>query len=290
MLWIHLSLKKPILFALALSVCLAASQSTAAPAVIYKFRVDTTSVQGQNADLDLQFNPSSFAGDPLAYLSLQDFRTDGTLFPAVNDGFTGSSGDVSGSLPGTLSFDNGETQNPANLFNDYCENITFGSNITFTVIVTGPALANVTNVADSFVVDFFNATNSNAPYLLAADPTGDSPCGWVCGTIEFETDGTNLDVYAVAGPGLAQNEDPRFDPNSVTPAVIFFSPSNLFLSTEPLNIQSSGANVTITWTNSAFSLYSSTNVTGLYTNLVTARSPYVTAATNQQVYYRLVEP
>lgn len=59
---------------------------------------------------------------------------------------------------------------------------------------------------------------------------------------------------------------------------------------EPLLIQLSGSNVTLTWTNSAFSLQAAPLVTGTYTNVPSAASPYVTPVSGDQRYFRLIYP
>lgn len=59
---------------------------------------------------------------------------------------------------------------------------------------------------------------------------------------------------------------------------------------EPLNISSSGSNVTLTWTNSAFSLQAAPNATGTYTNVPGAASPYVTPAGGSAKFFRLIWP
>ena len=58
----------------------------------------------------------------------------------------------------------------------------------------------------------------------------------------------------------------------------------------PLNIASSGSNVTLTWTNSAFSLQAAPNATGTYTNVPGATSPHVTPAGGSAKYFRLIWP
>ena len=58
----------------------------------------------------------------------------------------------------------------------------------------------------------------------------------------------------------------------------------------PLNITASGSNVTLTWTNSAFSLQAAPSVTGTYTNVPSATSPYVTPAGGSAKFFRLIWP
>lgn len=58
----------------------------------------------------------------------------------------------------------------------------------------------------------------------------------------------------------------------------------------PLNISAAGGNVTLTWNNAAFTLQAAPNVTGTYTNVAGATSPYVVPATGAARFYRLVWP
>jgi hypothetical protein len=59
---------------------------------------------------------------------------------------------------------------------------------------------------------------------------------------------------------------------------------------EPITYTSSGGQLVLNWTNSLWSLYTGTNVTGV-TNLVPgATSPYTNSVTEPQRYYRLVYP
>jgi len=58
----------------------------------------------------------------------------------------------------------------------------------------------------------------------------------------------------------------------------------------PLNISASGGNVTLTWTNSAFKLQADTSVTGAYTNVTGATSPYIVPASGAAQFFRLIWP
>lgn len=56
----------------------------------------------------------------------------------------------------------------------------------------------------------------------------------------------------------------------------------------PLQISAVGSAVTVTWTNAAFSLESSTNVAGPYQVIQGATSPYQTSSSNSASFYRLI--
>lgn len=55
----------------------------------------------------------------------------------------------------------------------------------------------------------------------------------------------------------------------------------------PLNIQTSGSNVVLTWGNPAFSLQVASTTTGVYTNASSAASPYTNTITGSQMFFRL---
>lgn len=56
----------------------------------------------------------------------------------------------------------------------------------------------------------------------------------------------------------------------------------------PLTIQQSGTNVVLTWTNSAFGLQAAPVVTGTYTNMPGATSPYTNAINGSQQFFRTI--
>jgi hypothetical protein len=60
----------------------------------------------------------------------------------------------------------------------------------------------------------------------------------------------------------------------------------------PLNVQVSGNNLVLTWSDSSFSLQSSTNVSGPYTTVPASvgLSTYTDTETNQALFYRLMHP
>jgi hypothetical protein len=58
----------------------------------------------------------------------------------------------------------------------------------------------------------------------------------------------------------------------------------------PLQISLAGGNVTLTWANPAFKLYSASTVNGIYTEVIGATSPYSTPISGNERYFRLVYP
>jgi len=138
--------------------------SSAFGSVIYTVQVDTSSLLAGSGYIDLEFNPG-IASQP-ANAAVQSFTTDGTLNPA--DPLNGTAGDVSGSLLGTVSFDNGTS------FNDYTEAITFGTVINFNLILSGPAIDSHNGTGGgTFTLDFLNSDQSG--FLFTNDSQNDVP-------------------------------------------------------------------------------------------------------------------
>src|SRR4029079_2955029 len=59
------------------------------------------------------------------------------------------------------------------------------------------------------------------------------------------------------------------------------------LSSIPLYIQRAGTNTILTWSNSSFTLQGAGSITGVYTNIPGATSPYTNPATGSGRYFRL---
>jgi hypothetical protein len=133
-----------------------------ADAVDYQVIINTTSVSGTPGSLDFQFNPGSFLSQS-ASVQVLAFTTDGTLVPPAMP-----TGDVTGTLPSTLAFDNGTA------FNDYFEAFTFGNFLRFDVSLFGPALSSPDGTATSgsnFAFSMFSDAAGTVP-ALTADPDG----------------------------------------------------------------------------------------------------------------------
>ena len=116
--------------------------------------VNTSSINGTAGSLDFNFNPGTFVTQS-ASLQILNFSSDGALAgsPVVT-------GDVSGTLPGTLTFDNGTA------LNDYFEGFTFGSILKFDVSLYGPALSSPDGTSKS---------GSSFAFSMFSDPEGATP-------------------------------------------------------------------------------------------------------------------
>jgi hypothetical protein len=151
-----------------------ASMVSAAP-ITYDVTVDSPSISGIVGSLDFNFNPGPLITQS-ASLQILNFTSDGALTgsPAVT-------GDVSGALPATLTFDNGTG------FNDYFQGFTFGSTLSFQVSLFGPALSSPDGVSTSgstFAFSMFSDTAGTIPAL-----TGHTTDGFAF-TVDVNLDGT----------------------------------------------------------------------------------------------------
>lgn len=128
----------------------------AAADVSYSVSVNTGSLSGTSGSLDFNFNPGPLISQ-LASADIQNFSDDGSL-----SGSPILTGDVSGTLPSTVAFDN------AGAFNDYFEGFTFGNTLMFDVHLYGPAVNSpdgVSTSGSSFGFSMFSDSAGTIPAL-----------------------------------------------------------------------------------------------------------------------------
>jgi hypothetical protein len=161
----------------ALLLCFAGSAS----ADIYDVTVNTSSISGTAGSLDFNFNPGALVTQA-ASLDILNFASDGTLVGgSCLLGGACLTGDVSGTLPGTVTFDNGTG------FNDYFQGFTFGSNLLFNVRLYGPAVNSPDGISTSgstFAFSMFSDSAGTIPVL-----TSDTIDGFAF-TVDVNLDGT----------------------------------------------------------------------------------------------------
>jgi hypothetical protein len=122
--------------------------------VVEAVSVDTSSLNGTAGSLDFNFNPGPLVSQS-ASLQILNFSSDGSLA-----GSPVMTGDVSGALPATLTFDNGAA------LNDYFEGFTFGNVLKFDVSLYGPALSSP---------DGTSTSGSSFAFSMFSDPFGSIP-------------------------------------------------------------------------------------------------------------------
>jgi hypothetical protein len=149
--------------------------SAMAGPITYRVTANTTSVAGTAGSLDFNFNPGPLITQA-ASLQVLAFTSNGTLFDAPS-----LIGDVSGILPTTLTFDNGSG------FNDYFQDFTFGSILSFQVSLFGSALAapdGISTSGSTFAFSMFSNAAGTVPVL-----TTDTTNGFAF-TVNVNLDGT----------------------------------------------------------------------------------------------------
>jgi hypothetical protein len=185
----HLSL----LAVLVLSLGLATTGALADSALLLPVTINTSSITGTNGSLDFQFNPGPLTSQ-FATLEIENFTTDGTL-----DGAPQLTGDVSGGpLAATMLLDNGT------VYNDYFQDFTYGNQLSFDLLFSGPAVS---------VPDGISTSGSTFAFSMFSDPLGITPVltsdttdGWAV------TTSVNLD-----GSLAPSNDSSQAALGSVTP-------------------------------------------------------------------------
>lgn len=148
-----------------LALCGLTAPAALAGEIQYAISVDTSSQILNYGYIELQFNPSSMSTQA-ADAMVEDFATDGILNPS--DPNNDEDGDVSGTLPGIVSFDN------LTSYNDYFEGITLGDTISFDLFLSGPAIDSSNgDGGGTFTLDFVNSGITG--FLFTSDPTNDVP-------------------------------------------------------------------------------------------------------------------
>lgn len=183
------------------SLFLVASTPLAQASVIYDVTVDTSSISGVSGSLDFNFSPGPLLTQA-ADLQILNFTSDGTLADCATNvqGFC-PTGDVTGALPGPLTFDNGA------YFNDYFDGFTYGNSLSFDVMLYGPAIDSPDGVSTSgsaFAFSMFSDAAGTMPAL-----TTDLFDGYAA-TISINLDGSTT----VSNSSMQTTITPVGDPDS----------------------------------------------------------------------------
>jgi hypothetical protein len=156
-------------------VAVLAAAPASAALITYDVTVDSSSISGTAGSLEFEFNPGPLVAQA-ASLQILNFASDGTLA-----GSPPLTGDVAGALPGTVTFGNGSG------FNDFFQNFTYGSTLSFQVSLFGPALSSPDGTATSgstFAFSMFSDADGTIPVLTTNTTEGNAI------TIDVNLDGT----------------------------------------------------------------------------------------------------
>lgn len=165
-------------------IAISSAGSAWAGPLSYLVTINTSAISGTSGNLDLQFNPGALPGTQLATATVQGFSSDGTLGTAV------LTGDVAGTLPGKLSFDN------QTVFNDDFQAIVFGNTIQFNLVLSGPAVLTpdgISTSGSSFGIGLWDSTGFNP--LLTSDPDG------FAGIVNLNLDGSGTTTTFLTDAG-----------------------------------------------------------------------------------------
>jgi hypothetical protein len=182
-----LILSRNLKVVLALTVLALALAAPAAAQVTYLVTVDTSSVNGTTGFLDFQFNPANNLSQ-LASAQIVNF----TAGAGAVTGVPSTTGNVAGALAAPVTFQN------TTALNEYFQGITFGNQITFQLVLSGPAITapNGGPFGTSFFLSFFDAAQNT---ILTNDPTG------VAGEVDIPGNGVPVTIAnpnAVGGPSV----------------------------------------------------------------------------------------
>jgi hypothetical protein len=172
---------------LLLAILALAMVATATP-VTYTVSVNTQALAGTTGSLDFNFNPGPLISQSatVQILNVSGGAVAGSPF---------LSGDATGSLPGRLGLDNGTG------FNDYFQQFTYGSTLTFHVYLSGPALSapdGVSSSGSTFAFSMFSDEAGTVPALTT--DVADGFAYVVNVNLDGSTTVTNYIVNSAAAP------------------------------------------------------------------------------------------
>jgi len=188
-----------------------------ASTITYDFTMNTSSLLGTSGILDMQFNPGGNGPyDATGVATVSGFQTDGMLVAEdpYTTSFPGGGGELaSGNVTGTLTAPVTFTAGPTSLLNEYAQQITFGTELSFQLTLSGQAVSSSicpaspppgsTCSAPEFFIDFLDSTAST--FLFTDDPTGSSPTGWIVGGVQ-ESPNTSTMPFTSPGPGAGPSD------------------------------------------------------------------------------------
>ena len=255
---------------------------------------------GRTLKTTLKFTPTAFnsftnGGDNMRF-GLFDYADGGVRLTADDFG-TGSTGNGVGVRGYLLTLNWGTNFTATNVLEFSVRSTLDNNNLIgqtdgiYTEVGRGPGGVNYSNTpafqaGTEYTLELSVARTAFSNVRLTATLTGGSL------NISFTTNENyyayhRFDSYGVRPVSLEGTADSfnftQFRVEVTTNAVVVPNPI-------PLNIQRSGTNVVLTWSDSTFKLQAAPVVTGSYTNVTSAASPYTTPIGAGQTYYRLIWP
>lgn len=146
-----------LLLCKALLLCCALC-SPSAFAAMYQVTVDTSSLAGTTGYLDIQLNPADTTA-PAATAAVSGLTGDLTLLDSAV-----MEGDASGSLSGTVTLGN------SSAFNDYFQQVEFGSVFSILIDIDGDFLSESSLLGSALALSLYAADGATS--LLSSDVSG----------------------------------------------------------------------------------------------------------------------
>jgi hypothetical protein len=146
-------------------------------------------------------------------------------------------------------------------------------------------------------VQFPQDLSPNQSYVVISrynSATGESAL-WVDAASETSQNVSATDTAStITAYGIAFRQSTGIGSMSIDDLVVGSTFADVFtepaISPIPLQISLAGGDVTLTWANPAFKLYSASTVNGAFTEVIGATSPYSTPISGNERYFRLVYP
>jgi hypothetical protein len=166
-------------------------------------------------------------------------------------------------------------------------NVTNSLGFTYVATNLAGSLVTLTNVYFGTNAGTVLATNANA--AITVTNAGGQSIALQFFSLNQDTAGKTLPAFAPTVTGILYGFHPNYSVNVnrfsdiVTNVPVVLTPI-------PLTIQTVGTNVLLSWTNSTFSLQSSTNVAGPFTTIPasTGQTNYTDGISNRIIFYRLI--
>ncbi len=143
--------------------CLLLPMSAALADSLYVVNVDTSTLAATHGGIDFSFFQGPLNPVDPASVSILLFTTDGTL------GSASTTPGVTGTLPGTVTIDNGES------LTEYFSDVWFGATMRFFLEFSGPAVNSPSGFAGSgstFVFSIFSDPDGTIPVLTTDSMNG----------------------------------------------------------------------------------------------------------------------
>ncbi len=220
---------------------------------------------------------------------LFDYADGGTRVTA--DGFgSGSTGNGAGVRGYMLTLDfgtnfNANTPESLSVRNTISDNNLMGSTGDYLNLGSGPAGAALAGAPaflndTDYTLDLTVTRSNSAATVITASITG-AGTNYTTTVTDTQFAYPRFDAFAIRPNSLETTAD-GFTISRFTVQVLETAPAPI-----PLNVSAAGGAITLTWANPAFTLQAAPEVSGTFTNVSGATSPYTTSATQARKFYRL---